>query len=171
MAEPERTYYVPQRRFLAGANIFGLYRGVWDAYLAGSARSQISLAQVSRCLSHVDSQVKSHFCFLGATMSSWFAPRPGELKKNGVCLRFLEASLKSHFCMRRTELQSKSGHTNTCVASREHSQAVGPRSQTCPIYLRRVLSPHPHLQMKKFSARFSRMLLGIFLHHLHSSHG
>jgi hypothetical protein len=93
---------------------------------------QISLAQVSRCLPHVGNQVKSHFCFLGAVTSSWFAPRGAELQKNGACICFLGARLKSHFCTRKTELQSKSAHTNICVASREHSQAVGPRSQTCP---------------------------------------
>jgi hypothetical protein len=93
---------------------------------------QISLVQVSQCLPHVDSQVKSHFCFLEAATSSWFAPPAAELQKNGACLRFLGARLKSHFCTRRTELQNKSSHTNTYVASRERIQASGPRRQTCP---------------------------------------
>jgi hypothetical protein len=96
---------------------------------------QISLIQVSRCLPHVDSQVKSHFCFLEAATRSWFAPPAAELQKNGACLRFVGARLKSHICTRGTELQNKSSHTNTYVASREHSQASGPRSQTCPYCL------------------------------------
>jgi hypothetical protein len=103
---------------------------------------QISPVQVSRCLSHVDNQVKSHFCFLKAATRSWFAPPAAELQKNGACLRFLGARLKSHFYTRRTEPQNKLRHTNTHVASSERSQASGPRSQTCPRFFFSFESSH-----------------------------
>jgi hypothetical protein len=93
---------------------------------------QISLVQVSRCLPHVDSQVKNHFCFLEAATRSWFAPPVAEVKKNGAYLRFLGAKLKSHFCTCRTELQNKSSHTSTYVASQRAKVANVPLiGRTC----------------------------------------
>jgi hypothetical protein len=117
---------------------------------------QISPVQVSRCLSHVDNQVKSHFCFLKAATRSWFAPPAAELQKNGACLRFLGARLKSHFYTRRTEPQNKLRHTNTHVASSERSQASGPRSQTCPRFFFRS---SPAMGVGR-SARSRELLVG-----------
>jgi hypothetical protein len=64
----------PARVVQAKASYFQLLQHILFVHLY-----HISLVQVSRCLPHVGSQAKSHFCFLGAAMSSWFAPRAVEL--------------------------------------------------------------------------------------------
>jgi hypothetical protein len=101
---------------------------------------QISLTQVSRCLLHVGSHVKSHFCFLGAATSSWFGPRAASLRHEQPSSkkRSLPSFPRSQTKESLLHVQNQASkqvrpHKHMCCI-REHSQTIGPRSQTCLLY-------------------------------------